>query len=164
MEIIGGSLTPTQHDGKSSGMVYGVDAAGVYLGVVPIAQAATVVTSTPPRSGSWRWSAGAWVPHLSLEETLREIDVERDKRLMQGAQWGGRSWYTDQTFQQQVAAYLQAYSEGILPAAALSPVRSMDGTVNMLTRDEIRQIAGTVMAYVQGVWAWSWTAKAAARA
>jgi hypothetical protein len=145
-------------------MIYGVDSVGNYLGVVPVTQSAGAATVPPPMSGAWRWNGTQWAAHKSVEEQLMDIESQRDQMLQAGVPLNGKSWYTDQVFQQQIAAYLQAYTEGLLAATALSPVRSMDGVVNMLTRDQIRQLAGAVMTFVQGVWAWSWTAKAAVRA
>lgn len=158
---LGGSLTPKVHDGSAVDRVYGVDADGLFIGVVPSADAAAAATIPPPQRGLWRWDGSAWVAFKSRSQLAAEIETERDVRLDVGVAWGGRTWYSDATFQQQLAAYLQLYGAGIVPADATLPVRAMDKVVYQLGLDEMKALAGALMLQVQAVWAWSWEQKAA---
>ena len=161
LHIISGPLQPVQHDGSSVSAVYGVDAAGLYLGVVPAASAAVAATGPPPRLGRWRWSAGAWVPHLSAQEQAQKIEAQRDALIDSGVAWNGKTWYADNVFQQQIAAYLQAFSLGILPAGATVGIRAQDKTITQLGAADLATLAGVVMQFVQQAYTDSWTAKAA---
>lgn len=54
-------------------VVHGVDAAGAYLGLLPVSQASAVATSAPPVP-SWLWVAGQWQPPPA---TLAELRAAR---------------------------------------------------------------------------------------
>ena len=85
--------------------------------------------------------------------------MDRDKRIADGVTWNGIVWYADAACQQQIAAFLQAYTEGLVSLTALTRIRAKDKSVQMLSRIELRDLAGAMLAHVQGVWAWSWTQK-----
>jgi hypothetical protein len=104
------------------------------------------------------------VPYLNVESQILAIEAQRDAKLNAGVLWNGFTWYTDDLFQQQLAAYLQSFSEGILPVGATVMIRRADSAVVSLTRDDLRLLAGTVLGYVQSVWQWSWDQKAKVRA
>jgi hypothetical protein len=164
LTILGGALKPKVHDGVPIDQIYGIDALGNYVGLVPAAMAASAACCPPPKSGEWRWDGAAWQPYLNIEAQILAIEAERDAKLNAGVQWNGFGWYTDDLFQQQLAAYLQSFSEGILPVGSTVMIRRDDGVVVPLTRDDLRALAGSVLAYVQGVWQWSWNRKAQVRA
>lgn len=154
-------LSPVVHDGSVLDAVYGVDAQGRYLGLTTAANAAQAASCAPPAMGEYRWVSGAWVPFQSVEQRGAEIEAARDATLAGGVTWSGRQWYADTVFQQQIAAYLQAFIVGILPAAATVGIRSMDKTVYQLTQLELVELAGTLMQFVQQAYVTSWAAKAA---
>ena len=158
---IGGSLSPQTHDGSTVDAVYGVAADGSYLGVVPAAQASSVASRPPPTHGQWRWDGAAWAQFKPRERRALEVEMARDKRIADGVTWNGIVWYADAACQQQIAAFLQAYAEGLITPGALTPIRAKDKSVQMLSRADLRALAGAILAYVQGVWDWSWTQKAA---
>jgi hypothetical protein len=159
MKILGGTLNPVPHDGSTIDLVYGVDANGFYMGLVPAAQATLVVDRPPPR-GQWQWVNSAWVPYTSAVDRAAAIDQQRDEKLALGLSFNGRVWYTDPTFTTHVQAFLTAFSEGILPPGATVPVRGKDKVIYRLTRAELQALAGALMTYVQGVYQWSWDQKA----
>lgn len=162
LTILGGSLTPVVHDGTTRDAVYGVDAQGVYLGVVNAAQAVQQANGPPPSHGTFRWVGGAWVPFVSWDQRMLKIEAQRDSTLDAGVVWSARTWYSDATFQQQLAAFLQLYSEGILLATDTVGVRAKDKVVYQLGRLDLRALAAAVMTAVQQAYAASWAAKAAA--
>lgn len=160
LTILGGCLTPTPGDGKAQDAVYGADEVGRYLGITQAANAAQAADTPPPSAAvEWRWVGGAWTRYRSRDEQALAVEAERDVKIDAGVEWSGRVWYADRDFQQQIAAYLQAYSEGILPADATCDIRAKDKVTYPLTRDEVRQLSATVLAFVQGVYAWSWDQK-----
>lgn len=161
LQILGGSLTPVLHDGTPQDSVYGADAHGQYLGVVPNAQAVQIPTGPPPALGDWRWDGAAWQPYKPVAQRALEIEQQRDLTIGAGVTWNGRVWYADAAFQQQLAAYLQAFSEGILSPTATVGIRSKDKMVYDIGRDDLRLLAATVLAFVQQAFAASWAAKAA---
>lgn len=161
LQIIGGPLTPVLHDGTPQDSVYGADAQGKYLGVVPAAQAAQIPAGPPPALGEWRWNGAAWLPYTPVAQRALEIEQQRDIAIGAGVTWNGRTWYADAAFQQQLAAYLQAFSEGILSPTATVGIRAKDKIVYDIGRDDLRQLAAAVLAFVQQAFAASWVAKAA---
>ena len=158
---LGGALSPKPHTGEAVDACYGVDAAGKYLGVVPVAQAVSQARGAPPELGDWRWDGSDWVPFRSRAQQAAELEMARDARIDAGATWSGRVWYADGTFQQQLAAYLQAFSEGILPPDGVAEIRAKDKVVYPLTRDEVRELSAAVLQFVQAEFARCWTEKAA---
>lgn len=60
-------------------VVHAVDAAGLYLGLLPPEQAPGVAHNPPPPGAWWRWQAGAWCwcPPLAVRvsEALASIDA-----------------------------------------------------------------------------------------
>lgn len=160
LQHISGHLVAKPFDGEPIDLVHGVGASGEYLGAVPSAQAVSVAHCAPPKMGEWRWSGVQWVTYTRPDALAVGVEQERDARIEAGVDWNGLRWYADRNFQQQLAAYLQAYTEGILPANATCGIRAMDKQVHQLTRDELRQLSAAVLAFVQGVYAWSWAEKA----
>lgn len=159
LQILGGSLSPKPHDGTTVDAVYGVAADGSYLGVVPAAQASSAAAKPPPAHGQWRWINGAWAQFKPRERRALEVEADRDKKIADGVTWNGIVWYADSTCQQQISAFLQAYTEGLISPGALTPIRAKDKSVQMLSRADLRALAGAMLAYVQGVWSWSWAQK-----
>lgn len=160
MDILGGTLAPTLYDGSTQDLVYGVDALGRYIGLVPTAAAAQVADRAPPRSES-RWSQGAWLPYADPIDLAAQIDQDLSQALEAGVLVGGRRFYTDDTFSLHLTAFLQAFSSGILPVTAKVGVRCMDKIVYQLTLDELKTAAASVMTYVQQQYAIAWARKAA---
>lgn len=161
LEILAGSLSPVLHDGTAQDAVYGVDAQGKYLGIVPAAQAAQTAASPPPALGEWRFVGGMWRVFESVEYRSLVIDQQRDTTINAGAMWSGRLWYADAGFEQRLAAYIQAFSEGLLSPTATVGIRAKDKVVYDMGRDDLRQLAGAVMLCVQQAFTASWEAKAA---
>lgn len=161
LTIIGGNLAPITHDGSTLDAVYGVDASGKYLGVVRAAQAFAQATVPAPSNGNYRWVSGAWQVFKSMEERALEIEAVRDATITAGVAWSNRTWPADAIAQQQLAVFLQGFTEGTMPAIATAGVRAKDKVVYQLTHLELRQLAAAVMVGVQTAYATSWTAKAA---
>ena len=157
----GGTLQPKPHTGETVDAVYGVDAAGKYLGVVPTAQAASHATTAPMDAERERWDGRTWQPYKSREQRAAELEQERDDRIDQGVTWSARVWYADPLFQQQLAAYLQAYTEGMFSLDATVDVRSRDKVIYPLKRDELRELSAAVLEFVQAEYARCWALKAA---
>lgn len=65
-------------------VVWGVDAAGAYLGLVPKEQAAAIASGPPPTFGTWAWSGSQWLFAPTLEDT-RAAAWERIKLARAGA-------------------------------------------------------------------------------
>lgn len=161
LSIKGGKLHPRVHNGVDSGLCYGIDADGLYLGVVPHAIAAAEVSAPPPRLGRWRWGDGRWQPYYSPEEQAREIDRQRDAELDAGFAWSARAWPADAAFQSIVSTHVAMFSDGVLPGAATVAVRAKDRVVYQLSRAELRELVSTMAAFVADVYQRSWAAKAA---
>jgi hypothetical protein len=158
---LGGSIQPVVHDGTTLDAVYGVDADGAYLGVVPNASAAAVADRPPPGMGHWRWRSGSWQSYKTYEEQAADIERQRDQKLDAGVEWSGRTWYSDQIFQQQLTSYVVAFNAGVLPANSTVPVRAADKVVYQLSQSDVVALSGTLLTAVAAVWQWSWTQKAA---
>ncbi len=92
-------------------------------------------------------------------ERRAAIDAERDTRLAAGVTWDGDLWHTDNAFQTQITAIISAFNNGILQTGATVPMRTKANTVRTLSLAQLKVLAGTVMQYVQGVYAWSWQQK-----
>lgn len=157
---LGGILRARLSDGSVIDSVYGVDANGDYLGLVPAAQAVQQANRAPPRLGRWRLAAGQWVAYKTLQMQAMDIDRQRDERIAAGVIWSARTWYADPVFQQRLQGVLQAFAEGLLQAGDTVPIRAMDKTVYQLTRLEVRQLLMAVLNFVQAQYAWSWAQKA----
>jgi hypothetical protein len=160
----GARLVSTLHDGTPTDAVYAVDAQGRYLGVRKAADAPAAASCAPPSLGSWRWNGSAWAKYTPPEQRVQEIELARDTAIGAGVTWSGRRWYADPLFQSHLVALLAAYTEGILQPTDTVSVRSMDKVVYQLTRAEVRQLAGIVLAFVQQQFVASWAAKAAIQA
>lgn len=87
------------------------------------------------------------------------IDVQRDAKLDAGFDWNGKHWHADNEFQTQLTALIAAFSNSILPATQLVPVRAMDNTIAQLGKADLVSLAGALLQFVQGVFAWSWAEK-----
>lgn len=87
------------------------------------------------------------------------LELDRDRELNNGTIWNDKLWHTDAAFSSQLTAFLAAYREGLLAQDAVVSIRAKDNSVNELTRVQILQLAGTVMAYVQDVYRRSWRRK-----
>jgi hypothetical protein len=161
LKNLGGALQPRQHNGEAVDACYGVDASGKYLGVVPVTQAAARAIGAPPELGEWRWDGQAWQPYKSREERAAQMELDRDARIDAGVSWSGRVWYADPMFQQQLAAYMQAFTEGILPEGSTVDIRSRDKVVYQLGREELRELSAAVLMFVQAEFAKCWALKAA---
>jgi hypothetical protein len=60
-------------------VVHGVDANGVYLGLVDPSVAARAVSRPPPEQGEWRWNAvGGWTPVPNVEEARAQALADID--------------------------------------------------------------------------------------
>lgn len=88
-----------------------------------------------------------------------EIERQRDEKLALGVEWNSKHWHTDNEFQTQITGLIGAVNAGILPVDATINVRTIENTVEVLTVTQAKQLAGAVLQYVQGVYAWSWTEK-----
>lgn len=95
----------------------------------------------------------------TLAERKAAIDAQRDATLDAGVMWDGKIWHADSTFQAQLTAFIGAFTGGLLPAQATVTIRSMDNVNNVLTLDQLKALALTVMAFVQTTYAASWAAK-----
>lgn len=91
--------------------------------------------------------------------TRDDIDAERDARLAAGVSWNGQRWHSDPDFQTQITGLVLAFSAGILAADTTVPVRTMANTIQQLNAAQVKTLAGVVLGYVQGTYAWSWTEK-----
>lgn len=160
LTILGGTLAPVPHGRPPIDAVYGVDEDGVYLGIVPAAMAVGMADRAPPMSGMCRWIDGQWRQYKPPEQRKLEVEQQRDIKINAGVEWDGRQWYADTIFQQHLMGLLQAYTEGVVGEESTFPVRSRDKDVYMLKRDEIRALAGVVLAHVQEQFLWSWREKA----
>lgn len=156
----GGLLQPKIHDGTTQDLVYGVDEAGRYLGLTSILDAPQQANSAPPRHGAWRWISGAWASWKSRELQALEIEIERDGILNGGFEHNGHRWYADNVFSGQVTSLLAAFREGLLGPEETVGIRAMDKEIYQLDQDELRELAGVLMVFVQGVYEWSWERKA----
>ena len=160
LKILGGTLTPVPHGRPPIDAVYGVDADGIYIGIVPVAMAVGVADCAPPMRGMSRWIDGQWQQYKPPEQRGLEVEQQRDIQINAGVDWDGRQWYADATFQQHLMGLLQAYTEGVVGGESTFPVRARNKAVHMLKRDEIRALAGVVLAHVQEQFLWSWREKA----
>ena len=158
---LGGSLAPVSHDGSQKDAVHGVDANGVYIGVVPAAAAAAAATIPPPLRGEWRWKAGAWTAFKPIAQRAAEIDMDRDAQIAAGLSLNGKTWYADPQFQQQLVAFITAFTEGSLAVGDTVGIRAKDGVVYQLTRLQIRLLLKAVIDFIQQKYADAWAAKQA---
>jgi hypothetical protein len=110
--------------------------------------------------GEYRWDGSAWQRFKSITERGGEIEAIRDATIAAGATWSNRVWYADPQARQQLADYIQAYSEGSLALTDKCPVRAKDKAVYQLGRLELRLLSSAVRALVQQAYADSWAAKA----
>lgn len=94
-----------------------------------------------------------------LEDPKAIIDQQRNAKLLLGVTWDGDQWYTDGDFQVQITALLSAFSNGIIPSGATVPVRTKGTVVRQLSLLQLKGLAGTLLQYVQSVYAWSWAQK-----
>lgn len=88
-----------------------------------------------------------------------DIEAARDAKLAAGVLVGSKHYHTDSAFQTQITGIITAFNNGILPAGATVPIRTVENTNEPKTLAECLQIAGAVMQYVQSVYAESWAAK-----
>jgi hypothetical protein len=122
------------------------------------------VTDVPEVSEGWTYDGNTVTPPTipageQRAATIREIEAVRDAKLAAGVEWNGYLWQTDALFQAQLTGIVGAYTAGILPASAQMGIRTKDNQTVQLDGAQIKTLAGTVLAYVQGVFAESWAAK-----
>jgi hypothetical protein len=161
MKIIGGSLAPMPHDdSQQNDTVYGVDANGFYLGVVPATIAVAAALSPPPKIGRFTWNGSAWQRYAELSERIMQIEQARDDRVAAGFTAAGIDWPADDRFKGVLLGYLQMYAEGALLAGDTVPVRSKDKVVRQLTRAQVRALVKVLIDFVQAQYQWSWDQKA----
>ena len=88
-----------------------------------------------------------------------DIEADRDAALAAGVVWENRRYHLDNVFQLHVVGLIAAYQAGLIPANASTQIRTMDNELVMLNLDQLKALAGTVLAAVQAVYAQSWAAK-----
>jgi hypothetical protein len=83
------------------------------------------------------------------------------EKINAGIVFNGIKWYTDTVFQLQLASFLTAYQTGVLQPTHEVTIRGMDGSLNRMNYNSLRNLAGAIMLYVQTCYEESWIAKAA---
>jgi hypothetical protein len=106
--------------------------------------------------------------NMTLEDIkakrFAEIDAKRDEQLNAGVMFANNLYYSDSEFQTQLQAFLLAWNQGLLDSTATVAIRRPDGTIVQMGRNDVLQLAGAVLQYVQTVYAESWAAKDAVTA
>jgi len=70
------ALTPEQAAAiDTPHVVWGVDADGLPLGLVPADEAFAIV-GPPPATGAWRWAFPGWAPNPSLDD-MKQAEVDQ---------------------------------------------------------------------------------------
>jgi hypothetical protein len=162
MIIVGGPLAPVSHDDtKQNDTVYGVDAQGFYLGVVPAETAAAVATRPPPKIGRFTWNGAVWQRFVAPEDLAQQIEQRRDERIAAGFTAATIAWPADDRFKAVLQGFLVMWAEGSLAAGDTVPVRSRDKVVRQLTRVQVRALLKALIDYVQAQYQLSWDEKAA---
>jgi hypothetical protein len=87
------------------------------------------------------------------------INRQLQLNLSKGVEFNGHIYYTDPTFQVQLTAFIAAYVSGVIQKLATVEIRDMNGTVHNLNYNELRNLAGRIMMYVQACYKESWIAK-----
>lgn len=143
---------------EETGELFAYDDEQVSAGIVH----AGLIPCDPRPSPEYVWS-GAWVLPEQTPPTLAElkaaIDAELVARLEAGVEWNGKLYHADYEFQSQITGMVGASTAGILPADSLVEIRRKDNKNELLSQDELKQLAGAVLAYVQEVYSWSWREK-----
>ena len=87
------------------------------------------------------------------------IDLARDAAINAGCTFGGALYHADALFQSQLQAFILAWAAGILPPAATVNIRRKDNVTVQMGQAQVAALAGTLMGFVQTVYAQSWAAK-----
>jgi hypothetical protein len=95
----------------------------------------------------------------TLAERRAEIDKQRDEKINDGFVWQGNRWHADSAFQTQIVGIISAYQTGIIQSGASVTIRTQVNTNVQMRLDQLIALAGTLMQYVQSVYAWSWIEK-----
>ena len=96
---------------------------------------------------------------LTLAKAKKNIEAVRDGKLADGVMFNGKLYQTDPAFQVHISGIVTAINAGIIPPGAMVQIRTKGNTIEELTTAQVVGLAGTVLAYVQGVFAESWAAK-----
>ena len=98
-------------------------------------------------------------PIPTTAQLVAAIDKQRDDALSAGFPYNGFLYHCDPTFQSQLQAFLLAWTVGMLAPTATVSIRRHDNVTETMTKDQVAALAGALMAYVQGIYSASWTAK-----
>jgi hypothetical protein len=101
----------------------------------------------------------AWEAARNLTAARIAIDADRDTALAAGVEFGGVLYQSDAAFQAHITGIVGAINAGIIAENATIAVRTKAGAVQTLTTNQVKGLAGTLLVYVQGVFAQSWVAK-----
>lgn len=124
-------------------VVHAVDAAGIYLGLLPPDQAPAAAHHPPPAGAWWRWQAGAWCwcPPLAVRvaEALAQIDAAAGQARL--------AYITDVPGQQ--GTYLLKEQQASAYLAALAT--DADAAVPPFVAAEAEALATTPALAAQGI-------------
>lgn len=168
LKIISGFLQPkvVDPDEPKPNLVWGADADGRYLGVVPAndPRVVSVVSRPPPAmlAAKCRWVNSAWTYAPNRDEIVDGIEREREQVIDKGIVWNNIRWYSDPPFQQQLHGFLLLWNEGILGLTDTVQVRGMDKQVRDLNRTQVRELAKAVSQRIQNSYKAQWLRKAQA--
>jgi len=102
------------------------------------------------------------VAFLRVRDTARgrdEIDQARELALAGGVLWQNRRYPLDNIFQLHLTAMISAYNAGVIAPDATQKIRTKNNEIVALTSDELKALAGTVLAEVQAIYQQCWSEK-----
>lgn len=102
-----------------------------------------------------------YIPTLAQAKVsqIATTNAQRDTALKSGFTHEGHLYHADPTFQSQVQGFLLAWVAGLLDPAATVAIRRKDNTTAQMTQAQVTALAGSLMQFVQGIYAASWAAK-----
>lgn len=137
---------------NQAAVCHGVDANGVYLGLVDPSAASTIVPSPPPEPTGWRWF-GVWERRRNLAE--RKLLKWEEMKLRRSAQeygtftWDGSEFDADPESQSRIIGCVQL---ALIAAANLQNFSQVwtlaDNSVRTLSGDEMINVGLALATHV----------------